>query len=37
VGAFLLFMIAIVVPTHLLENPLRHARGVERDWEGPAG
>jgi predicted unusual protein kinase regulating ubiquinone biosynthesis (AarF/ABC1/UbiB family) len=29
-GALLLFMIAIVVPTHLLENPLRHARGV--DW-----
>jgi predicted unusual protein kinase regulating ubiquinone biosynthesis (AarF/ABC1/UbiB family) len=27
-GALLLFMIAIVVPTHLLENPLRHARGV---------
>jgi predicted unusual protein kinase regulating ubiquinone biosynthesis (AarF/ABC1/UbiB family) len=37
IGAFLLFMIAIVVPTHLLENPLRHARGVERDWEGPTG
>jgi predicted unusual protein kinase regulating ubiquinone biosynthesis (AarF/ABC1/UbiB family) len=28
IGAFFLFMIAIVVPTHLLENPLRHARGA---------
>jgi predicted unusual protein kinase regulating ubiquinone biosynthesis (AarF/ABC1/UbiB family) len=27
-GALFLFMIAIIVPTHLLENPLRHARGV---------
>ncbi len=26
--ALVLFMVAIVVPTHLLENPLRHARGV---------
>ncbi len=26
--ALVLFMIALVVPTHLLENPLRHARGV---------
>jgi predicted unusual protein kinase regulating ubiquinone biosynthesis (AarF/ABC1/UbiB family) len=28
VGALFIFMIAIVVPTHLLENPMRHARGV---------
>jgi predicted unusual protein kinase regulating ubiquinone biosynthesis (AarF/ABC1/UbiB family) len=30
VGALFIFMIAIIVPSHLLENPLRHARGVER-------
>jgi predicted unusual protein kinase regulating ubiquinone biosynthesis (AarF/ABC1/UbiB family) len=36
-GAFLLFMIAIVVPTHLLENPMRHARGLGdgRGEQGP--
>ncbi len=32
-AAFVLFMIAIIVPTHLLENPLRHARGVGRKEE----
>ncbi len=26
--ALVLFMIALVIPTHLLENPLRHARGI---------
>jgi predicted unusual protein kinase regulating ubiquinone biosynthesis (AarF/ABC1/UbiB family) len=34
VGALLIFMIAIIVPSHLLENPLRHARGVERGGLG---
>jgi predicted unusual protein kinase regulating ubiquinone biosynthesis (AarF/ABC1/UbiB family) len=29
--AFVFFLIALVVPTHLLENPLRHARGVGRE------
>jgi predicted unusual protein kinase regulating ubiquinone biosynthesis (AarF/ABC1/UbiB family) len=28
--ALFLFMIAIIVPTHLLENPMRHARGLDR-------
>ena len=28
VGAFILFMIVLLLPTHLLENPMRHARGV---------
>jgi predicted unusual protein kinase regulating ubiquinone biosynthesis (AarF/ABC1/UbiB family) len=32
--ALLLFMVALVVPTHLLENPMRHARGVGAErWE----
>jgi predicted unusual protein kinase regulating ubiquinone biosynthesis (AarF/ABC1/UbiB family) len=26
-----IFMVAILVPTHLLDNPLRHARGFERE------
>lgn len=26
--ALFLFLVAIILPTHLLENPLRHARGV---------
>lgn len=34
VGALFIFMIAIIVPSHLLENPLRHARGVERGGVG---
>ncbi len=29
--AFVLFIMAIFLPTHLLENPLRHARGVGED------
>ncbi|MBW3551873.1 MAG: phosphotransferase [Gemmatimonadetes bacterium] len=28
VAAFLLFMIVLLLPTHLLENPMRHARGL---------
>ena len=30
VVAFLMFMIVLLLPTHLLENPMRHARGVGR-------
>jgi hypothetical protein len=26
--AFLMFILTLVIPTHLLENPLRHARGI---------
>jgi predicted unusual protein kinase regulating ubiquinone biosynthesis (AarF/ABC1/UbiB family) len=33
--AFVLFIMAIFLPTHLLENPLRHARGVGEDEFGP--
>ncbi|MFW6205942.1 MAG: ABC1 kinase family protein, partial [Gemmatimonadota bacterium] len=29
--AFVLFVMAIFLPTHLLENPLRHARGMGED------
>lgn len=29
--AFVLFIMAIFLPTHLLENPLRHARGLGKD------
>jgi Flp pilus assembly protein TadB len=29
--AFLFFLVALVLPTHLLENPLRHARGIGMD------
>ncbi len=32
--AFVLFIMAIFLPTHLLENPLRHARGVGEDEFG---
>jgi predicted unusual protein kinase regulating ubiquinone biosynthesis (AarF/ABC1/UbiB family) len=28
--ALLMFIIVLLVPSHLLENPLRHARGLER-------
>jgi len=28
VAAFLMFILTLVIPTHLLENPLRHARGI---------
>lgn len=30
IAAFILFMIVLLLPTHLLENPMRHARGVGR-------
>jgi predicted unusual protein kinase regulating ubiquinone biosynthesis (AarF/ABC1/UbiB family) len=33
--AFVLFIMAIFLPTHLLENPLRHARGVGEEEFGP--
>jgi predicted unusual protein kinase regulating ubiquinone biosynthesis (AarF/ABC1/UbiB family) len=29
-AALVMFLLVLVLPTHLLENPLRHARGVER-------
>src|SRR5690606_31243515 len=29
--ALLMFVIVLFIPTHLLENPLRHARGVRTD------
>jgi predicted unusual protein kinase regulating ubiquinone biosynthesis (AarF/ABC1/UbiB family) len=29
--ALLIFMVAMVVPTHLLENPVRHARGLRHE------
>jgi predicted unusual protein kinase regulating ubiquinone biosynthesis (AarF/ABC1/UbiB family) len=32
-AALFLFGIAFIIPTHLLENPLRHARGMERQAE----
>ncbi|HUG38993.1 MAG TPA: AarF/UbiB family protein [Longimicrobiales bacterium] len=37
-AGFVLFMVVLLLPTHLLENPMRHARGVgqgERrtDWQ----
>jgi len=28
VASLLLFLLVLVIPTHLLENPLRHARGI---------
>jgi predicted unusual protein kinase regulating ubiquinone biosynthesis (AarF/ABC1/UbiB family) len=32
-SALLMFVIVLFIPTHLLENPLRHARGVRtNDW-----
>ncbi|HEX7050996.1 MAG TPA: AarF/UbiB family protein [Longimicrobiales bacterium] len=30
-----LFVVAFIIPTHLLENPLRHARGIRPSREGP--
>jgi hypothetical protein len=27
-AAFFMFILTLVIPTHLLENPLRHARGI---------
>ncbi|HUE77883.1 MAG TPA: AarF/UbiB family protein [Longimicrobiales bacterium] len=30
IAAFILFMIVLLLPTHLLENPMRHARGMGR-------
>ena len=34
-AALALFGVAIVIPTHLLENPMRHARGVGTGHGGP--
>jgi predicted unusual protein kinase regulating ubiquinone biosynthesis (AarF/ABC1/UbiB family) len=30
-AALVMFIIVLFIPTHLLENPLRHARGIRRD------
>lgn len=30
-GSFLMFILVFLIPTHLLENPLRHARGIRPD------
>ena len=29
--ALIMFLIVLFIPTHLLENPLRHARGLRSD------
>ena len=34
-GALILFVIAFFIPTHLLENPLRHARRIRPPGEWP--
>ena len=31
VAALLMFVVVLFIPTHLLENPLRHARGIRPD------
>ena len=30
-GSLFVFVLAFFIPTHLLENPLRHARGIRPD------
>lgn len=32
--AFVMFIVVFLIPTHLLENPLRHARGIRPPGEG---
>jgi hypothetical protein len=32
--ALFMFLLVLVLPTHLLENPLRHARGAGRGRYG---
>jgi len=34
--ALIMFIVVLFIPTHLLENPLRHARGVRLDFKGPS-
>ncbi len=34
--AFVLFLVVLLLPTHLLENPLRHARGFDTAARGAA-
>lgn len=34
-AALVMFILAFFIPTHLLENPLRHARGLRTDWGSP--
>jgi predicted unusual protein kinase regulating ubiquinone biosynthesis (AarF/ABC1/UbiB family) len=31
IAAFIMFLIVLFLPTHLLENPLRHARGIKME------
>jgi hypothetical protein len=32
-AALVMFVVVLFIPTHLLENPLRHARGIRpTDW-----
>ncbi|HSH44375.1 MAG TPA: AarF/UbiB family protein [Longimicrobiales bacterium] len=33
-AAFIMFLFVLLLPTHLLENPLRHARGIGRSDRG---
>jgi len=33
-AAFVMFVVVFLIPTHLLENPLRHARGIRPPGEG---
>jgi len=37
VAALVMFLVALVIPTHLLENPLRHARGLRPPGEDGLG
>lgn len=36
-AALFMFVVALLIPTHLLENPLRHARGLRPPGEGGPG
>jgi hypothetical protein len=29
IASFIMFLVVLFLPTHLLENPLRHARGIK--------
>ena len=31
-AAFAMFLVVLLLPTHLLENPLRHARSLRSEW-----
>jgi archaellum biogenesis protein FlaJ (TadC family) len=30
-ASLIMFVVVFLIPTHLLENPLRHARGIRSD------